>query len=105
MRHRFVLVVGAAALVTIGIAVMAIPMSAAGQGQAAAARYTPSRTPEGHPDLQGVWRVWNLAKYNVEPHGPSEGVPAGLGVVVDPPDGMIPYKPWARAHQRDNYEK
>jgi hypothetical protein len=75
---------------------------AAGQRPTAAA-FNPPRTPDGHPDMQGVWRVWNLARYNVEPHGPSEGVPAGLGVIVDPADGMIPYQPWARAHQRENY--
>jgi len=64
-----------------------------------------ARTPDGHPDLQGVWRVWNLAKYDVEPHGSSEGVPAGLGVIVDPADGQIPYKPWALAHKKDNFAK
>src|SRR5689334_6579229 len=64
-----------------------------------------ARTADGHPDLQGVWRVWNLAKYDVEPHGSSEGVPAGLGVIVDPADGLIPYKPWALAHKKENFAK
>jgi hypothetical protein len=50
-----------------------------------------------------VWRVWNLAKYDVEPHAASEGVPAGGGVIVDPADGMIPYKPWALARKKENF--
>jgi hypothetical protein len=86
--------------VTVFASLVAAP--AAGQRPAAGA-FNPPHMPDGHPDLQGVWRVWNLAKYNVEPHGPSEGVPAGLGVIVDPADGMIPYKPWARVHQQENY--
>ena len=56
----------------------------AGQG------YTPPSTAAGHPDLQGVWRAWNLAKYDLEAHGAKPGVPAGLGFVVDPADGKIP---------------
>ena len=81
------------------------PAGAARQPAARPSSYTAPRTADGHPDLQGVWRVWNLAKYNVEPHGPSEGVPAGTGVVVDPADGMIPYKPWALAHKKENFAK
>ena len=64
--------------------------------------YDPPRTPDGQPDLQGAWRVWTLAKYDVEPHSASQGVPAGSGVIVDPADGLIPYKPWALAHKREN---
>ena len=75
-------------------------------GQAPATRpsaSTPPRTAEGQPDLQGVWRVWNLAKYDVEPHAASPGVPAGAGVIVEPADGMIPYKRWALARKKENF--
>ncbi len=71
---------------------------AAAQGQA----YTPSKTATGHPDLQGVWRVWNLAKHDLEAHGARPGVPAGLGFVVDPADGKIPYQPWALEKRAEN---
>lgn len=82
------------------------PSVAAGQTPAAPRQaYTPPRTPDGHPDLQGVWRVWNLAKYDVEPHVASQGVPAGFGVIVDPQDGMIPYQPWALARKKDNFAR
>ena len=85
------------------IAAMGLSVVAAGQAPATRQTYTPPRTADGQPDLQGVWRVWNLAKYDVEPHGPSQGVPAGLGVIVDPADGMIPYKPWALARKKENF--
>ena len=55
------------------------------------------------PDLQGVWRVWNLAKYDLEDHGAKPGVPAGRGFIVDPSDGRIPYKPEALAKREKNY--
>src|SRR5579884_2458137 len=35
---------------------------------------------------------------------PEFGVPAGKGVVVDPPDGKIPYQPWALAKRNDVVE-
>ncbi len=68
-------------------------------GQAAA-----RRTAAGQPDLQGVWRVWNLAKYDLEDHGAKPGVPAGRGFVVDPADGKIPYRPEALAKRQQNFE-
>src|SRR5688500_1067913 len=65
--------------------------------------YTPAKTAAGHPDLQGVWRAWNLAKYDLEAHGAKPGVPAGLGFVVDPADGKIPYQPAALKRRAENY--
>jgi hypothetical protein len=73
--------------------------------QAPAPTYKAPRTAAGQPDFQGIWQVWNTAKYNVEPHSASLGITAGFGFVVDPPDGVIPYTPWARTHQKDNFAK
>src|ERR1044071_2203550 len=61
----------------------------------------PARRP---PDLQGVWRAWNLAKYDLEDHGAKPGIPAGRGFVVDPADGKIPYKPEMLAKRQKNYQ-
>ena len=76
-------------------------LTAAAQSQA----YRAPRTPDGKPDLQGFWQALNTASYNIEPHSPSLGIPAGLGIVVDPPDGRIPYKPEAAAKQQVNFKK
>ena len=64
--------------------------------------YTPPRTRDGHPDLQGVWQVLNAAAWNLEDHEASLGVPAGHGVVEG---GVIPYQPSALARRRANFEK
>ena len=59
------------------------------------------RTPDGHPDLSGVWQVMNSAAWNIQGHHAQKGVPAGLGVVEG---DEIPYQPWAAEKQKKNYE-
>ena len=59
------------------------------------------RTPEGKPDLQGIWQVRNRAAYGLEHHDARQGMPAGPSVVDG---GEIPYLPAARAQQRRNFE-
>ena len=46
----------------------------------------------------------NAAAYDVEPHTASLGIPAGTGVIVDPPDGMIPYQGWAPEKKKENFK-
>lgn len=71
---------------------------------AAQAPYKAPRTPDGKPDVQGFWQTLNLAaNHDLEPHTGSFGVPAGLGVVVDPPDGKIPYQASALAKKQENF--
>jgi hypothetical protein len=70
--------------------------------QAAAQTYTPPKTSDDHPDLQGIWQVLNTAAWDLEDHGARLGVPAGRSVV----DGNeIPYQPWALAKKQENYAK
>jgi hypothetical protein len=64
--------------------------------------YTPPKTPTGEPDLQGIWQVRNTANWDLEHHAASYRSPAGLGVVVDPPDGKIPYQPEALEKKKQN---
>jgi len=74
-----------------------------GRGQAAAPAIP--RTAEGKPDFSGIWQVLdNSIDGNVEPHAASYGVRAGLGAIVDPADGMIPYLPAARAKRQENFK-
>lgn len=65
--------------------------------------YSPPRTPTGEPDLQGIWQVRNTANWDLESHSASYRTPAGLGVVVDPPDGKIPYQPGALEKKKQNF--
>jgi hypothetical protein len=95
-------------LVTLSIAAMtaaAIPhfASAPVKAQAGGQRFAAPRTSAGQPNLQGVWRVWNLAKFDLEDHPAKPGVPAGRGFVIDPPDGRIPYQPAALKKRQQNY--
>jgi len=58
------------------------------------------RTPDGKPDLNGLYESdGGGANYGLEAHPPSAGflTPPGRGVVIDPADGQLPFQPWARA--------
>src|SRR5262245_59011440 len=58
------------------------------------------RTPDGKPDLSGVWQVINTAAWDIQDHNAQKGVPAGLGVVIG---NEIPYRPEALTKKRENY--
>ena len=60
------------------------------------------RTPDGKPDMSGIWQAVNSAAWNILPHSAEDGVPAGLGVVEG---NEIPYRPEAAAKQRENFAK
>ena len=68
-----------------------------------APRYEPPRTANGKPDLQGIWQARSTAGTDLEHHSGSFGMPAGFGVVVDPPDGKIPYQAAALAQRARNF--
>ncbi len=65
-----------------------------------ASGYDGPRTPDGKPDLNGIWQVLGTAAWDIRAHNAQDGVPAGLGVVEG---GEIPYQPWAAVQQRENY--
>jgi len=68
----------------------------------AAQTYKAPRTADGQPDLQGIWQVMNTAAVNLEDHIAILDMPAGRSVIVDPPDGKIPYLPAAAQQQKEN---
>jgi hypothetical protein len=86
--------------IVVGVAALGMLLPAPGVGQTGATSYTPPRTRDGQPDLQGVWQVLNTAAWDLEDHGASLGVPAGRGVVVG---GVIPYEPWALKRKQENF--
>src|SRR5688572_7374811 len=80
-----------------------LPVPAVGQAQAGPAQASSllARSPDGKPDLSGVWRVMNTAAWDLQDHSAQKGVPAGQGVVEG---NDIPYQPWARARKMENYD-
>lgn len=102
----------AAALVTV---LTMIPGSVAAQTSAAGDKtWTPARTADGQPDIQGFWanQGRRLATYNIQAmegasdtHTLISGVQSDShSLIVDPPDGKIPYLPWAQAKRQDIFD-
>ena len=67
-----------------------------------ATKRAPLRTASGQPDLEGTWRTppGTVYTYDLEAPAPPDvdpGVRLNFRpIIVDPPDGRIPYQPWAR---------
>lgn len=60
------------------------------------------RRANGRPDLSGYFMTdAGGANYGLEDTEGGFLVPDARGVVVDPPDGMLPYQTWARAERID----
>jgi hypothetical protein len=59
------------------------------------------RTPNGRPDLQGVWMAEGSAYVSLEDHVARAGMRAGRSVVTE---GTIPYQEWALERRRQNFE-
>lgn len=67
--------------------------------------YDPPRLWDGKtPDFRGIWVARTTSYLNIEGHPAEGGVPAAKSIIVDPPDGKIPYKPDALAQRIDNYK-
>jgi hypothetical protein len=82
---------------------------------AGVAPWTGARTPDGQPDIHGTWRPLIGGGRSLE----DPGVPGGIeeeiarsqgqskknpSRVVDPPDGKVPYQPWAAALRQKQME-
>ena len=110
MIRTHALLVGVLLAATATVSLAPLPIAAQrggggqrrGGGQAAPAPPPIRRMPDGKPDLTG-WYQANAggANYGLE-NKPGNGlIPASRGVVVDPPDGKLPYQPWARAERNE----
>jgi hypothetical protein len=91
----------AATLVALWLGLLWIPRGDP-RAHAQASRAAGTRTPDGKPDLNGIWQVVNTANVDLEPHSAEEGEPAGQGVVDG---GTIPYQAWALAKKKENYAR
>ena len=121
MRNRFVgSMVAMMAMAALAVGLSLTPIPAAGQpslvqaATAAAETWNSPCTPDGHPDMQGYWHGGPAnASHSVEDgccdpiHAKMQSRgPDRLGlrepVIVDPPDGRIPYQPWAAAKRMEH---
>lgn len=65
--------------------------------------FTPPRLYDGRtPDFRGIWETRSSAWLNIEGHTAATGIPAAKSIIVDPPDGKIPYQAWALAKRDEN---
>jgi hypothetical protein len=72
--------------------------------------YKAPRTPDGKPNLNGIWQAMTTAHWDVEAHPAAPGpmwelgaqfaIQGGLGIVEG---GSIPYKPEALAKKKENF--
>jgi hypothetical protein len=86
------------------ILVAAAAFAAGAQTARDGASFTPARLWDGKtPDFRGIWQARGTAYVNIEGHRGGRGVAAAKSLVVDPPDGKIPYKPEALAKRQQNY--
>jgi hypothetical protein len=74
-------------------AALVLPVLPASAQSSKASAYEPPRAPDGKPDLNGIWEV----KAKIDPD-----LEARKGVIVDPPNGKIPYLPAALAKKKEN---
>ena len=65
------------------------------------------RRPDGHPDLTGTFNGSPGGVTHtviLEEHPGGFGVLGGQSLIIDPPDGIIPYQPWALAERNRRRE-
>ena len=106
MRSRRPMLLPALAVVSLlaGVAIDA-------RQQEAAKPYAPPRTPDGQPDIQGIYNPVGTF-YNIEDleyqslyqnFKPNPSV-RGKSLIIDPPDGKIPYQAWAAEKRKPIYQ-
>jgi hypothetical protein len=91
-----------------------VPVQGQGEGgganrRAASKPWPPQKLSDGQPDVQGVWAAVNAGSTSLtNPISGGEDFDrrvTGENIrrpsrVIDPPDGLLPYQPWAAARQK-----
>ena len=110
MKRHARLIVLLMNVVVVSVSVALAAQDAAPRAQTPARPWPPARTPDGQPDVQGTWRPPGGGTQSVDPlmSSAADFEQRATGVVkqyksaiVDPPDGHIPYQPWAAALQKN----
>jgi hypothetical protein len=73
--------------------------------------YRAPRTPDGKPNLSGIWQAMNTANWDLQAHEARQGPVVALGAAFSVPPGLgvvegneIPYLPEAAAKKKTNGE-
>ncbi|MDE0165364.1 MAG: hypothetical protein OXL36_09725 [Bryobacterales bacterium] len=98
-------------MTTAASTVAAVVLLALTSVSASPPEYQAPRTPDGRPDLNGIWQALGTAHWDIEGHAARPGpivalgavgaIPAGLGIVEG---GEVPYQPWALEKKKENFE-
>src|SRR5687768_2636982 len=106
-RFRRLMILGGVTVVLIALALAAIRTG----GQTPAASNALPRTPDGKPDLNGIWQAMNTANWDIQDHPARQGAVTALGAAFSIPAGKgvvegneIPYLPEAAAKKKENAE-
>jgi hypothetical protein len=91
-----------AAVLILAVLLPLVQILAAGAAPQRAETPAIPRTPDGKPDLSGIWQVMNTAAWDIQDHTAQKNVPAGQGIVEG---NVLPYQPWALAKKKENYEQ
>jgi len=101
MRNQF----QASAMIAAFLTLVSLPVS----GQTAANRA--ARTPDGKPNLNGIWQAVNTANWDLVDHASQAGLVVAMGAIGAEPGGpgvveggTIPYLPAALAQKKKNYD-
>ena len=72
----------------------------------AAKAFDPPRTPDGRPDIGGIWHLpggrFGGAYEDLEEHPEGLDDLGGPTAIVDPPDGKVPMHAWADARRQEH---
>ncbi len=70
-----------------------------------------TRSPDGHPNLNGIWQTLNTANWDIQEHAARAGSVVALGAIGAVPPGLgivegndLPYLPAAAAKKKENFE-
>jgi hypothetical protein len=100
--------------VAVTVGALLVTLESAEQAPTApAGAYVPPRTPDGQPDFQGMWLPGGAgfpmerASGAPQDSAPDEYAAGGQKptmkptLIVDPPDGKVPFQPWALARRAE----
>src|SRR5882672_11481240 len=103
--------------ITVVLVLMSVSLFAQGANRPGVARpWPPSQRPDGQPNMEGTWRPVSGGTHSLDPALSSAQefdqrvtgvIKRNPSFVVDPPDGHIPYQPWAASLRKNleaNYE-